>query len=173
MSRDDLLRSAIESATAPVYMTNKADIVEHYRETYGKNWTVQAALDLSGAPKGSTAYKSAQRHFQGSRLDAVPKTAKAQAAQAERFKTLGEKLPPIGRTLQPGRDSITVTARGTQDNGRQGGRERKIEVTFSGGQATQFINNPDFLSIWDEYDVDPGLFDDGEYEIDVSGVVAS
>jgi hypothetical protein len=173
MAREDMLRTAINSATMPIYATQKADIVEYYQEKYGKNWTVQAALDLSGAPKGSTAYKSAQRHFQGSRLNAQPKTAKAQAAAAERYKTLGEKLPPIGRTLKPGRDSITVTVRGTQDNGRPQGRERKIKVSFSGSNATQFINDPDFLSIWDAYDVDPGTFDDGEYEIDVSGVSAA
>jgi hypothetical protein len=172
MSRDDLLRNAIESATAPIYATQKSDIVEYYRENYGKNWTVQAALDLSGAAKGSTAYKSAQRHFQGSRLDAVPKTAKAQAAQAERFKVLGEKLPPIGRQLKEGQTSITVTVKGTQPNNTAAGRQRTIEVTFSGNQATQFINDPQYASIWDEYGVEPDLFEDGDYEIEVSGVSA-
>jgi hypothetical protein len=172
MSREDKLQHAIEGVSRPVYLSNKADIVEYLKDTYGKKWTsVGAELRSGTSDTKSREYKSAQRSFQGGREHSTPRTA----ADKESWSKIGRQLPSVSRELKPGKDSITITVQGDQKNGKRGGtRPRTIEVTFSGPSAHDFINNPNFPDIWDEYfDGGSEVMEDGDYEVEVTGVSAS
>jgi hypothetical protein len=175
------LTEGVRSAHAnPVYMSSKADIVEHYKQTYGKNWTSHAAQALSGtSDKHSKEYSRAIRQFQGSRLQ------QAGAKLAPKFEGVGKQLPPSSYT--PKENSITVTVKGTQAGGSykrnaagqqvwrsSGTREREFTTTFSGPDAYQFVNSPSlrtfFKSMGYPDDVIEQIGDDGDYGVEVTSV---
>jgi hypothetical protein len=157
---DVRLQAAVESATTPVFMSSKHELMNYYQDQYGKNWKSHIASDLSGSPdKKSRAYQSAIRNFQGDRL------AKEGRDKA-RWQALGEKLPPVSRMLAG--NSITVTVSGTQQ-----GRNRTIRATLSGSQAYSFVNDPNYNEIYEAYGVDGDMFEGGEYALQVRSVSAA
>lgn len=169
---DERLQQAINDKTDPVFLEKRSAIVDHYQDTYGANWKTHIVNDILRLDP--TAKKaSIQRQFQyDSRTGQERyKGEKVTASTRERYESLGKELPPVGRKLQG--DSITITVKGEQALGEKHGggtRDREIEVTLTGANAQEFINNPDYRSIWDEYGVDPDLFDKGDYAIAISSV---
>lgn len=166
---NDKIRAIADSVSNPVYMGSKAEMVDALKDKYGKSWTSHAASIISNnAPKGSTEYKSAMRHFQGERLN--KEFTSRSAGKGER---LAKSLPPVGYT--PKSDSITVTLKGTQKaNNRGGTRERTFTATFSGADAVKFVNNPSAREIFRQHFINKGeldaiadsladMFDDGDY----------
>ncbi len=146
---NEKLISGVRSAHAnPNYIKNKAEYVEYYRDTYGKNWTSKAAEKLSGTTdKKSLEYKRAIRQFQGERIN------QAGTRLAPKFEAVGKELPPSSYT--PKSDTFKVTVHGTQAGGEYrrnakgenrwvstGTRDRTFTATFSGPDAYQFVNNP-------------------------------
>lgn len=133
-----ILQEAIEKATTPRYLSGKAEIVEHYRDTYGKGWKQTLVRDLSAVT--GIKPKSLERRFDPSRLDVQPRTAKAKAE----YQQLGQTLSPVGRDLKG--KGITLTFSGVQN-----GRERTITHTMSGARAQMFVNDPSWAGWWDDY----------------------
>jgi hypothetical protein len=169
---DDMLQGAIDSKTDPVFMASRAAVTDYYQDTYGTNWKSHAAAAIAGTTdKSSRAYKSASRQFQMDKRTGQEryKSERVTADTRARYESVGKTLPPVGRKLQG--DSITITVTGTQKAGKgKGTRERTINVTLKGANAQDFINNPSYGDVWEEYGVDADLFDDGDYAIDVSSV---
>lgn len=160
---NNLFREAIERQTVPTYLSRKADIIEHYRDTYGeKTWKSHLAQDMSGSTdKRSKEYRSAMRHFQGDRL------AK-EGRDKSRWEALGQTLPSTGRV--PTNGTLTFTVTGTQHDPYGGLRDRTITWTMKGASAFDFANNPNWIDFWDDYDVDPDLMEEGDYEMEVGSV---
>jgi hypothetical protein len=171
MSREDMLANVVRNASEPVFMNSKSQLVEYYKDQYGKNWTGHIASALAGtSDKKSKEYKSAIRHFQGDRL------AKEGKKSGGMWKSLGEKLPPVG--LKPKDGSISVTVRGNQ-----GTRSRVVHATFRGADAQAFINKPSYWQVYyqsygdadlaDMFDNEGGMDDDSITGITVVGVSAA
>lgn len=158
--REDMLLGAVQSVSTPNYMTGKDQIVAYYRDTYGTKWRGAIVQEL--APITGLKKKSLQRRFDPSRLSSRPRTAKAK----DEYRQLGEKLPPVDRT--PNKSSITITVKGKSE-----GRKRTVTATFSGVEAYKFVNDPEFIDIWEDYGVDGGLFEGGDYELEVASVTAA
>jgi hypothetical protein len=172
-SREDLLQSAINRATIPIYLSTKAQIVDYYKDTYkgrdkrgNERWIGQISRDLSGtSDTKSRAYQSAQRNFQGTRLNREGDTAK--------WRAFGEKLSPVSRRLD-GTNSITIKIKGIQPgSGGEGRRDRKISVTFEGSAAYDFINKPTYKALWDKYKFNFDEEENGDYGLDIYSVSAT
>jgi hypothetical protein len=169
MRNNEALNAAVEAGSTPNFMSNKTDIVEYYRDTYGKDWRKHYTSDTiraEGLPNTAKVRNTISRRVQGDRAD---KPAR-QGATRESFEKLGQQLPPTSRT--PKSETITVTVTGKQENGT---RDRSISVTLSGSAAYDFVNNPSFDAIYDEYfdgDYD-GEFDYDSSELAVAGVSIS
>jgi hypothetical protein len=166
----EMLRAAVAAKTEAQYMT-PAQTIEHYRERYGAGWTRKISEDLYGLVKNrageNVSVKNIQRRFQGQRL------ASAGAGRsAAVYQQLARKEDlTTGRRLPEGQSSITITVQGSQKASRRAGpRPRSVTATFSGPAAYDFINAPDYSDIWEDYGVDAGLFDDGDYAIEVASV---
>jgi len=160
---DQLLREAALSASNPGYtLTTKAEVIDLYKDKYGiKTWNSHLASDIAGtSDKKSKAYKSAIRNFQGDRLD--------KAGKGVKWAEIGSKLSAPLRT--PKSETLTITIKGTQLTSRKTFRDRQITVTLKGDAAKNFVNNPTYADIYEEYGVDDGLFDDGDYELGVASV---
>jgi hypothetical protein len=162
---NNLFRAAIERQTTPTYVRSKADIIEHYRDTYGeKDWKSHLASDLAGTTdKKSKEYKSAIRHFQGDRLEKA-----AGRSAAPRFEAVGKQLPPVSVTPKDG--TLTFTVGGSQSDPYGGHRNRTINHSMTGTTAYDFANNPNWQDFWEDYDVDADMMEDGEYEFSVGYV---
>lgn len=161
--KDEKLQSEVERISTPNYLKSKPEIVEYYRDTYGKDWRKQYTSDTikaEGLANTAKVRNTISRRVQGDRAD---KPAKRTSTR-ESFEKLGQQLPPTSRT--PKQDTITITVRAKEDShGRE--KDRTITVTMSGRQAYSFVNAPDYDDIWDEYGVDADTFD--EY-LEVTGV---
>lgn len=165
MSKQDLLQAAINSATNAVYMTSKEQVVDYYRDTYGRVWKQKLVHDL--APIANMKPKNLERRFDPSRIHNEEKR------NAEQYKTLGQQLPPIRRELKAGQTSITITVKGDMHQGPRGGTEPLApNATFSGSDAFTFINSPNFDDIYEDYGMDADLLNDGDYVLDVGSVSA-
>jgi hypothetical protein len=164
--RDERLQAEAERISTPNYLKSKSDIVEHYRDTYGKDWRKQYTADTikaEGLPNTAKTRNTISRRVQGDRADKPAKQGSTKAS----FEKLGTALPPTSRT--PKQDTITISVRAKEDShGRT--KDRTITVTMSGTQAYDFVNAPDYDDIWDEYGVDADTFD--EY-LEVTGVSIS
>lgn len=86
MALDDLIYDAA------IPRTSKADVIEYYQETYGKNWTRRIAEDLYGSVKNrrgeNVNVRNIQRRFQGTRASA------GEGRSGAMYQELGRKLPP-------------------------------------------------------------------------------
>lgn len=177
MDRQEMLQREIERISKPVYMSSKEEIVRYYQKEYpgtGKSGWKQTLIRDTLAAKGVTKAgvgdkeyarqsKNMARRFDPSRLNTPEKKT------SKEYQALGKTLPPIAR--KPTRTSITVQVEGQQKMGkRTGTRDRTIDAKISGADLYHFVNNPQYSDIWDAYGVDDGLFDDGDYELTVTGV---
>lgn len=173
MRNEKALNDAVEAGSNPVYLQTKLDEVEYYKDTYGeKQWRSHMTRDILrslGLPETKKNLNTYGRDIQAGRENTASKRADIQA----RYEKLGHSLPPVSRT--PKGDSITITVKGTQSNGHGGTRDREFSVTLSGSRAYDFVNNPSFDDIYDEYfDGEyEGQFDDDSSELEVAGVSIS
>ncbi|SRR6266568_1338828 len=171
MSTDDRLNEAVESKTEAAYLSNRIDIAESYQDKYGLNWRKHIVDDILRVnPELKRA--SVQRQFQHDKRtgqDRYLGAGRMSGSTKSIYESLGKTLPSTGRKLKG--DSITVTVQGKQSMGTRGGtRDRTITVTFKGANAQKFINDPSYRDIWSEFGVEPDLFEDGDYAIDVYSV---
>lgn len=147
-------------------MTSKADIVEYYKDTYGQKWTRAIAESLHGSVKNrngeDVSIKNIQRRFQGDRLE-----KEMSKRDKGLYEQVGKELPPVGKKLE--NNTITVTVVGTQ-----GGRTRSWTATFTGADAYDFADNPDYRTIFNRLGYPPHVIDmfegDDEYGIEVVSV---
>lgn len=160
-----MLHRAVESKLTPVYMNTYDQIKDYYQDTHGqKGWIGAMAQAVTGSTaKNGKEYKAARRAIE--RFD---------SGQNKSMKKYGAKMPSVGRSLPAigkrlAGNSITITIQGTQPGKHhKGTRDRKIEVTFTGPRAQEFVDAPDYDSIWDEYGVDLG--DDSDYAVEIYAV---
>lgn len=86
MALDDLIYDAA------IPRTSKADVIEYYQKTYGKNWTRRIAEDLYGTVKNrrgeNVRVSNIMRRFQGTRAGA------SEGRSGAMYQELGRKLPP-------------------------------------------------------------------------------
>jgi len=173
MASNDVFQNAIESVSHPVYHQTRAEVIEAYQDQYGDaGWRSQIISDLVAQTGKSRATVS--REFQYDKRLGMEryKSEHVTKATSAKYEQLGQALGPIRRELNPGQDSITITVKGEQSNGRGGIRDRAITVTLSGSNAHDWVNNPNFGDIWDEYGFDFDEAEDGEYALDNVSVSA-
>lgn len=125
--------SEAQKASKPIYRTDKAEIVEYYREKYSeKTWRTKLADDL--ADYSSVKRSSLLRRFQGGRENKA-----AGKGQASEFKALGEsgKVPPLGYEAPSGGYDITFVG-----EIRISGNcfPRHFECHLDGGEAIEFAS---------------------------------
>ncbi len=162
---EDVFKNAVKSVADPVYLKDKSELVDYYKDTYGeKKWTRAAAEGLYGLVKNkkgeNVSVNNIQRRFQGERLQ--------KEGKGEVYKQLGEKLPPSSYT--PKSDTVTVRVRGEQSNGRGGTRKRVIDVKLKGSQAYTWVNQPNYSDLWSEYGYG---FDEEDDEYGLSNVTVT
>jgi hypothetical protein len=159
MDKQDMLQNFVDSKKE--HLSSKQEIIAHFRAEHGDKYRPYAAAAIAGtSDKKSREYRSAIRDFQGKR--------EGQAGKPGRYEAIGQKLPPVFKS-----DKITVTVKGTQarDKGDGGGtRSKSITATFEGQKAKDFVANPNYDEIYDDYEVDPDTFNDGDYELEVNSV---
>ncbi len=170
--KDERLENALNAATHPIYMDTSSQVIDYYKDKYGESgWTRKIAEQIqpytrNRAGTGPMTLPNIMRNFQGGRTP---------SRQID-FKTLGQELPPVRRELKPGQTSITITVRGDMHQGPKDYDTTEpitATATFSGNDAIQFINNPSYEDIYDDYGLDGDLHTDGDYEIAVASVSAS
>lgn len=161
---DDRFKAAVEAASTPNFINNKADYIEHFKDLHGTKWTGKAAAHLAGTTDTkSKEYRAAIRQFQGDRLAKSP----TKGAVKEHYKQAGEKLPPVSRSPKGG--EVTLHIKGNQKTGKGGTRERNITVKMRGDEAYTWVNNPTWETMWDYGDYGYAFDEDGEYALtDVS-----
>lgn len=165
--KDERLQQEAENASIPNYMKTKLDAVEYYKDTYGeKNWRSHMTRDILhslGLPETKKNLNTYGRDIQAGREYTASRRADIQA----RYEKLGQQLPPVDRT--PKKSELTITI-DFQENSRGRTKDRSKTITMSGMAAYDFVNNPDYDMIWDEYGIDAETAD--EY-FEVTGVAVS
>lgn len=162
-----MLQSAVDRHTQPIHMAHYEQLKDYYKDKYGaRGWTGAMAQALTGSEKRSgKEYLAARRSIERHETGQYGKFGKGYSAK---IPEVGKQLPPIGKDVPGGQ--LTLTVKGTQGDGKGGTRERTITVTFKGPSAYSFANDPSYTDIWGEYGVDEGLFEDGDYAIDIYSV---
>lgn len=181
MSAKDELINAINSATNVTYRDSKAELVSYYQKQYPgtgrggwKQHIIQDTLAAKGITKsgvGDKEYarlsKNMSKRFDPSRLN------NPEPRNKKDYEALGKRTEPISRS--PKGNSITITVKGQQGNGRGGTRDRTVTGTISGPDAYSFVNNPNWSDFWDlidwgyPFDMD----EDNEYALTNVSVSAS
>lgn len=169
------LEQAVEANSTPIYATSYHDVREEYVSKYGQRAWIGEYIKGAGLRNPSIArarddkpYLAARRSLERFEKGQNKSSALASPTVAERA---GKQLPPIARAPIGGQ--IRIVVKGTQQSGykRGGGiRSKTVDVTFKGSDAVEFVNNPTYEAIWDEYSVEPDQFDDGEYELTINSV---
>jgi len=178
MSKQDMLRDAVNAKTTPVFMSSKADVIDYYRDTYkGQRtdkkgnvtyeWKTKLVNDLIGVAKNKKGEDLSRANI-SRRFQAGRESTNATAKGKGEYETIGKKLPPTGRTLKG--DEITINIRGTQTDKRQHTRPRDISITLSGNAAKAFVMNPTFDALWDAFGVDLEDITSDGYEFVISSV---
>jgi hypothetical protein len=155
------LREQVNAASDERYMSGKHEIVDHYQDTYGKAWKQQIVKDL--APITGIKPKNLERRFDPSRLQQVPRTAKAK----EEYAALGRRLPPqktppSGGYKVTGKGQLKISEGSTKKRGsRPRNRYEKFSFTIniSGAEAQELLQNPNFdtvfLGYFENHDSNP------------------
>lgn len=171
----ELLRNAIanSSDTTPVFATSYNDVREYYQDNYKKlgyrSWIGAYATALTGQSRGKeyrAARRSVEMYESGRQKTSV-------YAKEEKATAVGAQLPPVAYELKG--NSITISIDGDQKDIRGGvetSQPRHIDVTFRGNDARQFVLNPTWADVWEEWGVPEELAEDGDYEVAVSRVSA-
>ena len=162
--KDERLIAALDRAAPGVHMGTWSEIKDYYQDQHAAHrWIGALTTELTGlTPADKRAYSSARRRIERW-ADGTNKPGKAsQTALVE----LGKRLPPKSRQLPP--DGLTFHIAGTfYVSKRDGRRHRDIEVHMDELRALQFVENPSYEAIFEEYGVDGDMFAGG-MESDVS-----
>jgi len=102
---DQTLIDGVRAKSPPiypmVYPQTKAEVVQHYQQTYGKSWRTHLQGDLSPFTTSKSGKpmtpKNLARRFDPSRLHNVPRTKKEKA----QYEALGKTLKPTPDTSKP------------------------------------------------------------------------
>lgn len=92
----DEIQGVIRTLASPVYLIDKEEILDYYRDRYGTQWKQHIISDL----QAMTVLKrrSLMWRFQGVRTQNAPRTAKTRAE----YVSLGQRLPPVRYDPPPG-----------------------------------------------------------------------
>lgn len=167
--RDDRVRDVAREQATPNFIDNKGDYIEYYKEQYGTNWTRKAAENLYGSVKNkqgeNVSISNIMRRFQGGR------ELKGLDRSTPLYQEAGQKLPPSSYTPK---GEITITFKGDQGLGKdRGTRERNWTTTFSGTDAYDFVNKPNFRDFMRHQGYPDSVIDrleEGDYEVMVTSV---
>lgn len=179
--RVDKLRAAIDGVSRPVFATGYGEVKQAYQDKYGsKNWIGKYIESLGLRTPGVKAkddkpYLAARRSIE--RFE-KGKQSSSTYASGNNVNEASQKLGAISH--MPTQNTITVTVRGKV----KGKNHCPVHASFSGADAVAFVNevyNPGssglgmnaFEMIWDDYGVDYDLFEEGDYELEVTGVSAA
>jgi len=170
------LQNAIDGATTPVYPSSFSDVAAGFKDRYGaRGWTSQLAQRISGSSdKKSHEYKAALRNVQRYEKG-THNPERAKAGVKEALASAGKTLDPIRRELPTGKGlTLTVNFTAPEDKGHAQ-RQREFTITMDATTAAQFVAAPDYDFLFEEW-FDGGAEaygDDGDYEAEVTGVIAA
>jgi hypothetical protein len=157
---DDQLQSEIEQVTEPYteYMSTWEEIKDYYQDQHSEHkWIGAMVHDLTGhTPADGRAYATDRRRIERW-ADGTTRPGKvSKAALAD----LGRKLPPKSRGVPPG--GITITIKATFYVSKKDGRRyRDITVHMDEMQSYEWVNNPSYEAVFEEYGVDGDMFAGG------------
>ncbi len=140
-SMEHLIQAFHESST-PVYMAEKAEILDYYHDMYSDEWKrhlVDELYQLTGVKRSSL-----MRRFQGDRTMRRPRTAKARAEYAQ----LGQHLPPL--RYDPPSGGYQIDFAGYVQISEECD-DRDFSAVVSGTQAYQLANAPSFGGVMGLY----------------------
>jgi hypothetical protein len=157
---DDQLQRAIDQVTEPYteYMSTWDEIKDYYQDNYAEHkWIGALVGDLTGrTPADGRTYYSDRRRIERWN-DGTTRPGKV---SKEALADLGKRLPPKRRGVPPG--GININIRGTfYVSKRDGRRYRDIAVHMDELQAFDFVNDPSYEAIFEEYGVDGDMFAGG------------
>ncbi len=90
------LREAVLAVSVPVYMTERAEIIDWYRDHAGQNWKSKLVADLM--PIAQLKRTTLMRRFQAGRENSPKMTQKTRAE----YEALGQTLEAKGHQPPPG-----------------------------------------------------------------------
>lgn len=102
MSADDRFMEQIQGASVPIYLTEKADIIEYYMSEYGDEDWKSELVDALGEVT-DLKRSSLMRRFQGGREYSTRVSAKAR----EEYRQVGEQIGPVDYEPPAGGYKIT------------------------------------------------------------------
>jgi hypothetical protein len=157
---DDRLQREIDAVTEPYteYMSTWDEIKDYYQDEHSEHkWIGAMVHDLTGlSPADGRAYATARRRIERWN-DGTTRPGKA---SKESLAELGRNLPPKSRGVPPG--GINISIRGTfYVSKRDGRRFREINIHMDEMQALEWVQDPDYEAIFEEYGVDGDMFAGG------------
>ena len=138
----DEIQSVIRALANPIYLIEKEEILDYYRDRYGTQWKQHIVSDL----QAMTGIKrnSLMRRFQGERTRNVPRTARARAE----YVSLGQRLPPV--RYDPPPNGIQVNFVGYVQISSEC-EERDFYEVARGMEAYSLVNAPGFGALMNLY----------------------
>lgn len=176
----ELLQDAIDQATRSynTYPSSYREIREGFQNKAGQ-------LDKSGliaALVGQTHQSEASVRRQVNRYEMFLSGGSGQARNPDRatgkyreaFQQIGQTQEPTRRDAPPGGLTFVVDMRVPKDSEHSSARTRQAIITMDYQTAARFVQNPDptYYDLFDEWFDDGGeaYGEDGDYEVDITGV---
>jgi hypothetical protein len=155
----DELREDLHEASEPVYLADKASIIDYYKDTYGNEWKSHIVGDLEEIT--GLKHNTLMRRFQGGR-----EYSKMSSKAKEEYEQLGEELPPDH--YDPPEGGFRVEFAGWVQISDEV-EYRVFSETVGGSEAYELANNPSFGACMSAY-FPPGLvsMDGGEWELNIT-----
>jgi hypothetical protein len=160
------LRNALQDASyESKHLTNRSEIVEYYRDTYGSGWKsklVDALVDLTGSKRASVA-----REFQYDKRLGMEryKSGKITKATREKYEKLGQKLPPVKVPKDLKGKSAKISIKALLWISAKS-FPKDMDVTLGPETTARLLSNVEFDPIIDEYGIEP----DNVEELDLLSV---
>lgn len=128
---DESLFAQIAACSTPIYLSEKAQIIDYFQDRYSDEWKselVDALSDVSDLKRSSL-----MRRFQGGREFSTRVTPKAR----EEYQQVGQSIGPVG--YEPPTNGYRVTFVGEIRISKKC-YERHFERYFGGADAMAFTN---------------------------------
>ena len=138
----DDIQVVVRSLASPIYMIEKEEILEYYRDRYGTQWKQHIVSDLQAVT--GLKRRSLMRRFQGVRTQQAPRSARARAE----YVSLGEHLPPVRYDPPPG--GIQVNFVGYVQISSEC-EERDFYEVARDTEAYSLVNAPSFGALMNLY----------------------
>ena len=151
---EKMLGSTIQAAiTESRHLSTKSQLVEYYKQEYGKSWRKHIQSDLAAIT--GMKEKNIARRFDPSRLNSQEKK------NADQYKELGKKLPPVKVDRNISGKSANVDFYGkVYFSGKA--YYKHIDVNLSSDQFQQMIEDQNYDAIMEEYGIDIGNIEERE-----------